>query len=101
MFPGVVIIDSLSWMILGALQILIIAGAYAWIQYLGKTIKVWQMAILYGIFVTFCITIGGGSTLVGEYETQGGMYFIGFLGVPIILAFAIAVKLFLFKAPVK
>ena len=97
MFPGVTMINSLFWMIFGALQILVIAGAYSWIQHLNKKIKVWQMAILYGIFASICLTIGGGFTLAGEYESQAGWYFIGFLGVPLVIALAIAIKLILFR----
>ncbi len=97
MFPGVNMLNSLFWMVFGAMQILIIAGAYAWLKEKGKKVAWWQMTILYGIFATFLLTIGGGFTLAGEYESQAGWYFIGILGVPVILAFAIALKLFVFR----
>ncbi len=97
MFPGVNMLNSLFWMIFGVMQILIIAGAYTWLKEKGKQVAWWQMGILYGTFAMFLLTIGGGFTLAGEYESQAGWYFIGFLGVPLILVFAIALKLFVFK----
>ncbi len=43
MFPGVNMLDSIFGMIFGAMQILIIAGGYAWLQHYGKSIAWWQM----------------------------------------------------------
>ncbi len=97
MFPGAVMINSLYWMVFGIAQILIIAGGYAWLKSANKSVKPWQMAILYGTFASFLLVIGGGFTLAGEYESQAGWYFIGFLGVPHILAFALFLRLFVFK----
>ncbi len=97
MFPGVNMLNSLFWMVFGAMQILIIAGLYVWAKGYNKNIKSWQIAIIYGLFAIFCLTVGGGFTLAGEYESQAGWYFIGILGVPVILSFAIALKLFVFK----
>lgn len=34
---------------------------------------------------------------MGEYESQGGWYFIGYLGVPHVIAMAILLKRFVFK----
>ncbi len=98
MFPGVNILDSIFWMFFGCMQIVIIASAYIWLQDYGKKILWWQMTILYSIFAMFCLTIGGGFTLAGEYESQAGWYFIGILGVPLILTFALAVRFFLMRA---
>lgn len=100
MFPGSTMINSLFWMILGAMQILIIASGYAWIKHLGKTIKNWQMAILYILFALICLTIGAGFTLAGEYESQAGWYFIGFLGLPQLIIFVFLINRFVFSKKV-
>lgn len=96
MFPNATMLHSLFWMIFGALQILVILGIIAWAKHFGTRLKYWQTAIIYGLFATICLTIGGGFTLAGEYESQAGWYFIGFLGVPQLLALIIAVKFFMF-----
>lgn len=97
MFPGSTILNYVFWMVLGALQVLIITGAYAWFDSLGRKVKWWQMALMYGCFVSFCAVVAGGFTLAGEYETRAGLYFIGFLGVPHIIAGAVLARLFIFR----
>ncbi len=97
MFPGELMINSLFWMIFGVMQMIIIAAIYTWASSIEKVVKKWKVAILYAIFAMFLLTIGGGFTLAGEYESQAGWYFIGFLGTPIILSFAIAVRLLYFR----
>ncbi len=97
MFPGELMINSLFWMLFGVLQMFVIAGIYAWASTIEQVVSKWKVAVLYTIFALFLLTIGGGFTLAGEYESQAGWYFIGFLGTPLIISFAIAVKLFYFK----
>ena len=97
MFPGTTIMNYLFWMVIGALQILIIAGAYAWLQSYDKKVKWWQMLLMYICFAGFCVAIAGGFTLMGEYESRAGWYFIGFFGIPPIIVEAILVRLFLMK----
>ncbi len=97
MFPGELMINSLFWMLFGIAQIFVITGIYAWIEHIGKKAIWWQVSILYTIFAMFLLTIGGGFTLAGEYESQAGWYFIGFIGTPLIITFAIAVKMFYFR----
>ena len=96
MFPGSTILDYLFWMGMGVLQVLVIAGAYECLKHFKKNVAWWKMAVMYGCFLSFCLVIAGGTTLMGEYETHGGLYFIGFLGVPHIIIMAILVKLFVF-----
>lgn len=97
MFPGTTISDYLFWMVLGALQVLVVAGAYEWLKSYGKKVSWWQMALMYGCFVSTCLVIAGGFTLMGEYESVAGWYFIGFLGVPHVIVATALVKLFVFK----
>lgn len=95
MFPGSVIIDSLFWMILGALQILILLGARAWLDHYRKKVAFWKLLLMYLSFVGLCLTVAGGFTLMGEYESSAGWYFIGTLTVPQIIVFALLFKLFI------
>lgn len=97
MFPESTMLNYLFWMGMGALQVLVVAGAYAWLKHYKKHVSWWQMGLLYGGFLSFCLVVAGGTTLMGEYETHGGFYFIGFLGVPHIIIMALLVKLFVLK----
>lgn len=96
MFPGVVMLDSLFWMIFGAMQILVFLGARAWLDHYGKKVSFWKLLLMYVSFACLCLTVSGGFTLMGEYESIAGWYFIGTLGVPQIIVFALLVKLFVF-----
>ncbi|MBU2646561.1 hypothetical protein KKI24_17770 [bacterium] len=101
MFPGTTILNYLFWMGMGMMQILVIAGAYEWLKHFKKSVQWWQMVLIYGCFISFSLVVAGGFTLMGEYESQGGWYFIGYLGLPHVIAMAILLKLFVFKkAPV-
>lgn len=97
MFPGTTILNYLFWMLLGILQVLVVAGAYEWLKSYKKSVTWWQMALMYGCFLSTCLVIAGGFTLIGEYESRGGWYFIGFLGVPHVIAAALLLKFFVFK----
>ncbi|SEA71490.1 hypothetical protein SAMN05660420_02931 [Desulfuromusa kysingii] len=97
MFPGTTILNYLFWMAIGMLQVLIVVGAYEWLKRYDKKVSWWQMVLMYGCFASFCLTIAGGATLSGEFETRGGLFFIGFLGVPHIIVGAIMARLFIFK----
>lgn len=97
MFPGTPMLDSLFWMLLGALQIPVVLGAYRWCERYGRRPAWWQMALMYAGFVSLCLTIGGGFTLMGEYETAAGWRFMGFLGVPQVIVLFILARLFVFR----
>lgn len=97
MFPESTILNYLFWMAMGVLQVLVVAGAYQWLKQFRKKVSWWQMGIMYGCFLSFCLVIAGGFTLVGEYESHGGYYFMGFLGVPHIIIMALLLKLFVFR----
>ena len=97
MFPGTTILNYLFWMAMGAMQVTIVIGARAWLEDTGRKVPWWQMALMYGCFLSFTAVVAGGFTLAGEFESRAGWYFIGFLGVPHIIAGAGMVKLFVFK----
>jgi len=101
MFPGTTILNYLFWMVLGALQVLVIIGMHEWFKSYKKNISWWQTAIMYMAFLSFCTVIAGGFTLMGEYESIAGWYFIGVLGLPVIIGSAIAFRLFIMKKPSK
>lgn len=97
MFPGTTIINYVFWMAMGLIQALVFAGAYEWIKSYNKNATWWQTVLIYGCFLSFCTVVGGGFTLMGEFESQAGWYFIGFLGAPHVIAMAVLLKLFVFK----
>ncbi len=97
MFPGTTMLNYLFWMAMGLLQALVVVGAYEWLRYYKKKVTWWQMGLMYGCFLSTCLIIAGGFTLIGEFEAHGGWYFIGFLGVPHVIVAAILLKLFVFK----
>jgi hypothetical protein len=87
-------------MVMGVLQVLIVVGAYEWLRHFNRSVRWWQMLLMYGCFASFCLVIAGGMTLSGEFETRGGLFFIGYLGVPHIIAGAIMARLFIFRKQV-
>ncbi len=97
MFPGSTMLNYLFWMAMGAMQVIIVLGARAWLEDAGQKVAWWKMTLMYGCFVSFCAVVAGGFTLAGEYESRAGWLFIGFLGVPHIIAGAAMLKLFVFK----
>lgn len=97
MFPGTTILNYLFWMAMGILQVLVVVGAYEWLKAYNRSVTWWQMILLYGCFASFALVVMGGFTLMGEFESSAGWYFIGFLGVPVIIAMAVMIKLFVFK----
>lgn len=97
MFPGSTIMNYLFWMAMGLIQVLVVTGAYEWLKHYKKSVSWWQMALMYGCFLSFALVIAGSFTLMGEYETQGGLYFMGFLGLPHVIIMALLAKFFVFK----
>lgn len=99
MFPGTTILDYLFWMTMGALQVLVVMGANEWLKSYGKKVTWWQMTLIYLAFASLCSVVAGGFTLMGEYESIAGWYFIGVLGLPVVICSAIALRLFIMKKP--
>ncbi|SCY68092.1 hypothetical protein [Desulfoluna spongiiphila] len=97
MFPGSTILNYLFWMVMGAMQVIIILSANTWLKESGRQVPWWQTLLMYGCFLSFCAVVAGGFTLAGEYERRAGFYFIGFLGLPHIIAGTVMLKLFVFK----
>lgn len=97
MFPGTTILNYIFWMAMGLAQALVVVGAYEWVRFCKKSVTWWQMALMYGCFLSFCTVLAGGFTLMGEFESIGGWYFIGYLGLPHIIMMAALLKLFVFK----
>lgn len=99
MFPGTTILDYLFWMVMGALQVLIVMGIGEGLKSYGKKVVWWHVALIYMAFASFCSVIAGGFTLMGEYESIAGWYFIGVLGLPVAICSAIGLRLFVMKKP--
>ncbi|NDV19470.1 hypothetical protein GO013_08575 [Pseudodesulfovibrio sp. JC047] len=102
MFPGTTMLDYIFWMVMGALQVLVVMGLVAWLKHYGRKVIWWQVGLFYLGFASLCGVIAGGTTLMGEYESIAGWYFIGVLGLPVVICLAIAFRLFVMrKAPTK
>lgn len=99
MFPESTMLNYLFWMVMGAMQVLVILGAQAWFASFNRQVAWWQLALMYGCFFSLCAVIAGGFTLMGEYESIAGWYFIGVLSLPHIIAGAFMFKLFVLKKP--
>ena len=101
MFPGTTILDYVFWMVMGALQVMVVLGIVEWMKHYGRKAGWWQVALFYAGFASLCAVIAGGTTLMGEFESVAGWYFIGVLGLPVVICLAIAVRLFIMKKPSK
>lgn len=99
MFPGTTMLDYIFWLAMGVMQVLVVAGMREWIRSRGHRAVWWQLTLLYLGFATLCAVVAGGTTLMGEYETVAGWYFIGVLGVPVVVALAVMLRLFVLKKP--
>ncbi|MBU0971160.1 MAG: hypothetical protein KKC20_10965 [Proteobacteria bacterium] len=97
MFPGSTMLNYIFWMMMGALQVLIVMGLVELLKSHGRKIVWWQVSLIYLGFAVFCSVIAGGTTLMGEYETIAGWYFIGVLGLPVVICLAILARLFVMK----
>ncbi|MFI3270607.1 MAG: hypothetical protein R3Y11_00805 [Pseudomonadota bacterium] len=97
MFQGSTILGYVFWMVMGALQVLVIMGIVDLLRSAGKKVVWWKVGILYFSFATLCGTIAGGTTLMGEYESIAGWYFIGVLGIPVAIGMAIVARLFVLQ----
>ena len=95
MFPESTILNYLFWMIMGILQVAVVAGAYDWLRHYGRKVKWWQMLLLYSGFASICLVVAAGFTLAGEFESRAGYYFIGFFGTLVLVALAVLVRLFI------
>ncbi|MCG8563614.1 MAG: hypothetical protein MI747_00875, partial [Desulfobacterales bacterium] len=72
-------------------------GLRQWAREKNQDIPWWQVAMMYGCFVSFCLVVAGGMTLAGEYETRAGLYFIGFLGTAHVVVAALMGRFFVFQ----
>ncbi len=97
MFQGTTILGYLFWMLLGALQVIIVMWIKSLLENSGRGAPWWKVGILYFSFACFCGVIAGGTTLMGEYESIAGWYFIGVLGIPVAIGTAFVYRLFVLK----
>ncbi|MCG8531332.1 MAG: hypothetical protein MI749_11770 [Desulfovibrionales bacterium] len=97
MFPGTTMLDYIFWMVMGALQVVVVVGIKEWLASYGKNVSWWLVMLIYMAFASFCSVVAGGFTLIGEYESIAGWYFIGVLGLPVVICTAIGLRLFVMK----
>ncbi|MEF2145103.1 MAG: hypothetical protein V3573_06630 [Desulfovibrionaceae bacterium] len=90
-------LNCIFWMVMGALQVLVVMGLVEWFKSRGRKAVWWQVGLFYLGFVSLGGVVAGGATLMGEYESIAGWYFIGVLGIPVVICLAIAVRLFIMR----
>ncbi|WP_375753825.1 hypothetical protein [Vibrio sp. HN007] len=93
MFPQSTVLDPLFWMILGALQVYIFRSAKAWAEDYELRMNWWKWTLVIGWWFSFILTVAGAFTLLGENEGNAGWYFLGFVGMIIVLLGAVLFKI--------
>lgn len=93
MFPQSTLLAPLFWMVLGAIQVLVFAGANEWAKHYRLNMNWWKWALAGGWWFSFALTVAGAFTLLGENEGNAGWYFLGFVGTGLIIAGAILLQL--------
>ncbi len=74
------------WIIMGMLYLIMIYSARYWAQDLNLQMNWWKWLLSAAWFILLSLSLAGGMTLIGEGETQAGLYFLGlFLLIDIIL----------------
>ncbi|WP_066014695.1 hypothetical protein [Endozoicomonas atrinae] len=100
MFPQSTLLDPPFWMLLGALQVLVFAGAGQWAKHFQLAMNWWKWSLVGGWWFSLLLTIAGAFTLLGENEGNAGWYFLGFVGTGLIVGGAILLKvLFVLNKP--
>lgn len=77
MFPHSTILGPLFWIIMGVLYCFMFYGAKLWFEDTKIVMTKRKWALLLIFFLLMNITIGGGTTLIGEGEQRAGIYFMG------------------------
>ncbi|MBC35069.1 MAG: hypothetical protein CL663_03370 [Bacteroidetes bacterium] len=77
--------EPFFWIIMGACYTFMFLGASYWAKDLGLKMNVWKWLFTGFWFALLTLTISGGFTLFGENEWRAGYYFLGFLGVIVII----------------
>ncbi|GLO63519.1 hypothetical protein MACH09_40270 [Vibrio sp. MACH09] len=96
MFPQSTLLDPLFWMLLGALQVLVFAGANKWAEQFNLGMNWWKWLIAGGWWFSLLLTIAGAFTLLGENEGLAGWYFLGFVGSVLIILGAMLLRIFIY-----
>ncbi|MGF1759513.1 hypothetical protein L4D76_16520 [Photobacterium sagamiensis] len=99
MFPQSTVLDPLFWMLLGAVQVMVFAGANQWAKEYQLGMNWWKWALAGGWWFSFVLTIAGAFTLLGENEGNAGWYFLGFAGTLLVIGGAVLLKVLLMLKP--
>ena len=99
MFPQSTILDPLFWMLLGAIQVMVFAGANQLAKEHQLGMNWWKWALAGGWWFSFVLTIAGAFTLLGENEGNAGWFFLGFAGTLLVIGGAVLLKVFLMLKP--
>ncbi|MGF1722990.1 hypothetical protein L4D20_23560 [Vibrio kyushuensis] len=99
MFPQSTILDPIFWMVLGALQVLVIAGANRWFNELQLGMNWWRWTLVGVWWASMMLTIAGAFTLLGENEGMAGWYVLGFFGTLLIIAGVVLARVIIMLKP--
>ena len=99
MFPQSTLLDPLFWMLLGAAQVLVFAGARQWFEELQLGMNRWKWALVAGYWFSLLLTIAGAFTLMGENEGNAGWYFLGTIGLALVIAGVVLARVLLHLRP--
>ncbi|PSW04298.1 hypothetical protein [Photobacterium lipolyticum] len=99
MFPQSTVLDPLFWMLLGAIQVLVFAGANQWAKEYQLGMNWWKWTLVGGWWFSMLLTIAGAFTLLGENEGYAGWYFLGFVGTLLVIGGAGILKVLLMLKP--
>ncbi len=99
MFPQSTVLDPLFWMALGALQVLVFAGANQWAKHFQLGMNWWKWSLVGSWWISLLLTIAGSFTLLGENEGLAGWYLLGFLGTGIVIAGAVLLRILIALKP--
>ncbi|USD38720.1 MULTISPECIES: hypothetical protein [Ferrimonas] len=86
MFPQSTLLDPLFWMLMGATQVLVFAGANQWFKELKLGMNAWKWGLVAGYWLSLVLTLAGAFTLMGENEGNAGWYLLGTVGLALVVA---------------
>ncbi|WP_299794754.1 hypothetical protein [uncultured Shewanella sp.] len=99
MFPQSTLLDPLFWMVLGAIQVLVFAGAGQWAKEYHLGMNWWKWLVVGFWWLSFILTVAGAFTLLGENEGNAGWYVLGFVGTALVIGAAVIYKVLLHLKP--
>jgi hypothetical protein len=76
MFPNDNILGPIFWIVMGLIYALVIVSAKTWAKDIGLKMNWWKWTLASLWYSFLSIGVAAGFTLLGEFETKAGYYFI-------------------------